>query len=587
MNIAFFARRPLLTVFALLLATGAKAQIKPLPDSQVRPIIEQFNADRLTLERFYNMDYAPTRLARMLDFMRTAETRLAPLNFESLSQKERVDYLLLRNFLTKENRRLAFQRDRLEETRTIVPFTEAVSGLEEKRWRFLPVNPEQAADTLDKLSKEIKEIRAKVAAAVAKPESNPLKVSPVLANRAAGLLGELKQTLSLWFRNYDGYNPSFGWWCRRPYEVVDKQLEDYARYLRETVAGIKPGDDSVMLGDPIGREALLDDLKAEMITYSPEELVEIANKEFAWCEEQMKKVARDLGKGEDWKAALEDAKNHHVPPGEQELLVAESARTAIAFLDKHDLVTIDPLCRETWRFQMNSAEGQKSSPYAPYGGQKIIISYPTDRMEHESKQMSMRANNIASTRLVTPHELIPGHHLQTFVAERSNPYRRLFSTPFLVEGWALYWEMRFWDMDFPQTKEDRVGMLFWRMHRCARIIVSLNFHLGKMSPKEMIAFLTDRVGHERDAATAEVRRYIGGDYSPLYQVAYMIGGKQLYALQKELVGTGKMTERAFHDAVLRENSIPVDMIRASLAGTPLTKDYVTNWHFADAAMSRP
>ena len=27
--------------------------------------------------------------------------------------------------------------------------------------------------------------------------------------------------------------------------------------------------------------------------------------------------------------------------------------------------------------------------------------------------------------------------------------------------------------------EDRVGMLFWRMHRAARILFSLNFHLGR------------------------------------------------------------------------------------------------------------
>ena len=49
-------------------------------------------------------------------------------------------------------------------------------------------------------------------------------------------------------------------------------------------------------------------------------------------------------------------------------------------------------------------------------------------------------------------------------------------------------------------------MLFWRMHRCARIIFSLSFHLGKMTPQECIDFLVDKVGHERDNATAEVRR---------------------------------------------------------------------------------
>jgi uncharacterized protein (DUF885 family) len=122
-------------------------------------------------------------------------------------------------------------------------------------------------------------------------------------------------------------------------------------------------------------------------------------------------------------------------------------------------------------------------------------------------------------------------------------------------------------------------MLFWRMHRCARIIFSLSFHLQKMSPQECIDFLVDRVGHERENAIGEVRRSFNGSYGPLYQAAYLLGGMQLHALRKELVDSGKMTNRAFHDAVLRENSIPVEMIRASLTNQRLTKDFTTSWKF--------
>lgn len=72
---------------------------------------------------------------------------------------------------------------------------------------------------------------------------------------------------------------------------------------------------------------------------------------------------------------------------------------------------------------------------------------------------------------------------------------------------------------------------------------------------------------------------MNGSYAPLYQAAYLLGGIQLRALRKELVESGKMTNRAFHDAVLRENSIPVEMIRASLTKQVLTKDFTTNWKF--------
>ena len=129
-------------------------------------------------------------------------------------------------------------------------------------------------------------------------------------------------------------------------------------------------------------------------------------------------------------------------------------------------------------------------------------------------------------------------------------------------------------------------MLFWRMHRCARIIFSLSFHLEKMTPKECIDFLVDRVGHERDNATAEVRRSFTGSYGPLYQAAYLLGGFQLRALHRELVESGKMTERAFHDAVLRENAIPVNMIRASLTDQALSADYAPSWRFYASTVER-
>jgi uncharacterized protein (DUF885 family) len=177
------------------------------------------------------------------------------------------------------------------------------------------------------------------------------------------------------------------------------------------------------------------------------------------------------------------------------------------------------------------------------------------------------------------HELIPGHHLQGFMAARYRPYRSVFSTPFWGEGWALYWEMLLWDLKFPQTPEDRVGFLFWRMHRAARIIFSLSFHLGRMMVEECIDLLVKKVGHELDNATAEVRRSFNGSYAPLYQAAYMLGGLQIRALHGELVGSGKMTNRAFHDALLQQNRIPIEMMRAALTNQPLTANFTSSWKF--------
>jgi uncharacterized protein (DUF885 family) len=142
--------------------------------------------------------------------------------------------------------------------------------------------------------------------------------------------------------------------------------------------------------------------------------------------------------------------------------------------------------------------------------------------------------------------------------------------------------MILWDKkSFAKSPENKVGMLFWRMHRCARIIFSLKFHLGHKTPQECINFLVEKVGHERATAEGEVRRSFNGDYSPLYQAGYMLGGIQLYCLRNEIVGEGKMTEKQFHDRIMTENQMPIEFMRALIKEEPLTPDFKSSWRFYD------
>jgi uncharacterized protein (DUF885 family) len=340
----------------------------------------------------------------------------------------------------------------------------------------------------------------------------------------------------------------------------------------------RAGDTSDIIGDPIGHDALMAELAHEMIPYTPEELIAIAKKELAWCENEMKKASRDLGYGDDWHKALEHVKNLYVDPGKQPELIRDLAREAEKYVEDNDLLTVPPLAKEDWGMLMMTPERQLVNPFFT-GGANISVSYPTSGMSHEQKLMSMRGNNPHFSRATVHHELIPGHHLQGFMTSRYKPYRSVFSTPFWGEGWALYWEPLLWDRGFAQTPENRIGMLFWRMHRCARIIFSLSFHLEKMTPQECIELLVERVGHERENAAAEVRRSFETAYAPLYQAAYLLGGLQIYSLQKELVGGGKMTNKQFHDAILREGRIPVEMVRAILTQQPPPREFKSSWKF--------
>ena len=543
----------------------------------VAGLIERYEADHNELARFYgDRVLSQAHAKRMEKFYDESMVSLEGIEFDDLSQSGRVDYLLMRHRLEYRKKSLATSQRKLAEIEELVGFKNGILELYQGYRKRSPVEGRPTAEKLVKIQKAVSALERGIAL---NASEGTVVTTAVLALRAQKFVGELQRQLAGWYQFYDGFDPQFSWWVKQPYGQLKEGLEAYRKKLGQLVTGGKKGGEAPLVGDPIGAAALADDLAVEMLAYSPAELLVIGEREFAWCRTEMEKAAAEMGFGRDWGQALEKVKEDFVPPGEQDDLAAEIAKDAMEFIEKKDLVTVPDLCEETWYLKMLGKRQQETLPYAVYFGQAIGIAYPTDEMSQEKKLMSLRGNNRHFTRAVIPHELIPGHHLQRFMAARHATHRGIFRTPFYVEGWALHWEMLLYDLNYPRTPEERIGMLFWRAHRCARIIVSLKFHLGQMTPQEMVSFLVNEVGLEESGATGEVRRYIGDSYSPLYQCGYMIGGLQLRALYQEIVGEGKISPRVFHDTVLKLGPVPIGMVRATLLDTSLTRDYRARWKF--------
>ncbi|HEY2433191.1 MAG TPA: DUF885 family protein [Vicinamibacterales bacterium] len=342
-------------------------------------------------------------------------------------------------------------------------------------------------------------------------------------------------------------------------------------------------DDSKILGKPRGRDGLISDLRDNLIPYTPEQLIALANREFAWCEAEMKKASRQMGFGDDWKRALEKVKQSAVPPGGQPRMIMDLLDEAVVYLRANDLITVPGVAAESLHMTMMSPEMQLTSPFF-LGGDHILVSYPTDTMDFDARMQSMRGNNPAFSHATAFHEMIPGHNLVGYLNSRYRDYRPFLTSggPFYGEGWPLYWELTMYDLGFDRTPEQKVGALFWRMHRCARIIFSLNFHMGNWTPGQAVDFLVDKVGHERDNAAAEVRRsFESAQYQnqPLYQAAYLLGGLQLRGLRRELVDSKAMTNRAFHDEIMRQGNMPMALLRLRMTRQKLTRDMDVNWRF--------
>jgi uncharacterized protein (DUF885 family) len=577
-------------------------------------VIERYSVDLRDLNRVYGVPGSALRQAKIEGFYADQLRLLDAINFDALSQSGKVDYLLLRSRLEREQKQVVNEGRQDVEVAALIPFQQTIIGLEEARRRMETLDAQKTAAVL-----------AKVNADIAAARSANAKASPAILNRAATRLAQLRNTLRTWYNFYDLYDPKFSWWIDVEYKKLDEALGAHAQSLHTSSGMPGPLDTGAAFGGrgggggrggagaggggergeagtgggragaadrtaplgsneelsgigPVGSDALIEAFRATMIPYTPDELIALANKEFAWCDKEMLRASAEMGFGSDWKKALDAVKNKYVEPGQMIYLVRDLSREAIDFLEKHDVVTIPAALKMDYWEEAMTPQMQLVNPFFT-GGSTIQVSSPANSMTTGEKLESLRGNNIFFARATVFHELVPGHHMQGYMTQRYRTYRSIFSTPFWTEGMAFYWEMLMWDLGFTHTPEQRVGALFWRMHRCARIIFSLSFHLGKMTARQCVDFLIERVGFEPSNAEGEVRRSFNGSYAPIYQCAYMLGALQFHALHKELVDSGKMTNRAFHDAIYREHNIPVEMVRLALNGQKVARDYQTSWEF--------
>ncbi|HAF32701.1 MAG TPA: DUF885 domain-containing protein [Sphingobacterium sp.] len=547
----------------------------------IEPYIVQYGHDVEAINYFYgpmpkgwgNQQAAasPEQLARLQRLDNEYSNKLDKFPYEELETSGQVDFILLKRKLKSDLLALKEHESNYNRLSLYLPFAQRIFKLEKERRRGKRLAGE---DVAKELTRVVDEIDRSITALQEKTNIPDADV-----NFLVGLLNSLDLRITSTFDFYNGYDPEFTWWVPAIFQQVKSKLSDYKEKLAAKSDRKVFDDGSQIAGVPIGEKEINRRLKAEMISYTAADLLKLADQEFKWCEAELLKASREMGFGDDWRAAQEQVKNSYVPIGKQPELILKLYNDAQQFIQKNKLMDIPELADETWGMIMMTPERQRVNPFFT-GGREISISYPTNTMDQQAKLMSMRGNNPYFSRGTVQHELVPGHHLQYFMNRRYKPYREeAFNTPFWTEGWTLYWELLLYSKGFAKTPEERIGMLFWRMHRCARITFSIKFHLGEWTPQQCIDYLVDRVGFESANAHGEVKRSFEGSYDPLYQLAYLVGGLQLMRIKEEVVDQGKMSFADFHDRVIKENYLPMEMLRAIIKGEQLKPDHETNWKF--------
>ena len=160
------------------------------------------------------------------------------------------------------------------------------------------------------------------------------------------------------------------------------------------------------------------------------------------------------------------------------------------------------------------------------------------------------------------HEAVPGHHQQIALQQELDmpDFRKYgaFFTAF-VEGWGLYSERLGIEMDLYDTPAKNMGRLSYEMWRACRLVVDTGIHSKGWSKQRAIDFMTDNTALSEANIEAEVNRYISW---PGQALAYKMGELKIRELRRKATSElgNKFDLRAFHDVVLGQGAVPLDML---------------------------
>ena len=164
------------------------------------------------------------------------------------------------------------------------------------------------------------------------------------------------------------------------------------------------------------------------------------------------------------------------------------------------------------------------------------------------------------------HEGIPGHHLQFSIAQELPDvpaFRRFSEYNAYSEGWAFYAERLGKEAGFYQDPYSEYGRLENEMWRSVRLVVDTGVHDEHWSRQQMIDFFHQHTAMDDKNIQTEVDRYIAW---PGQALAYKLGQMKILELRaraKQALGP-RFDIRAFHDAILDEGPLPLDILDARI-----------------------
>lgn len=321
----------------------------------------------------------------------------------------------------------------------------------------------------------------------------------------------------------------------------------------------------------------------EALPYDARGLRDLGQREFDRLDAEMRTLADRIAGTPDWHEVISAANKDH-PLTEEAMRQTYEVWTERArdFLADEGLVTLpdgercavvpSPVFQRPVlgvAFYMappafsDSLTGHFFVPFAPEG---------TSAAEIDAR---LENNNHGGIPTTAVHEAYPGHHWHLVMRRiHATKLRRVLSTPYFNEGWALYTERMMRERGFFTEPIQELYQLEATIFRAARIIIDTSMHLGEMTFDEGVAFLVDRLAMPEPTARAEVGRYA---WWPTQASAYLTGCLAILDLRERWLAKRGLGDvpiadldpavlREFHDTLAKSGSLPPGLAARAMLG---------------------
>ncbi len=311
--------------------------------------------------------------------------------------------------------------------------------------------------------------------------------------------------------------------------------------------------------------------RGELLDLDVESLRQLGWDEYHRVADLMGHLAQTISGADDWPTTVRRLQQAHAATIDDMRSDYESmCQKARRFLTDRGLVSSPPDERcevipapSAVRATLAVASYLSPPMFKPSRVGHFFVPYPVDPDDHEEVRGLLESNATYSVATTAVHEAYPGHHWHLMTMKAARPIRRLFTSTYFIEGWALYAEATMREAGF-FSPEEELGQLEARLFRAARIVVDTSLHTGEMSVDEAVTFMHERALLPLPTARSEVTRYCSW---PTQASAYLTGAVAIERARAEWVGAGG-TPRAFHDALAGSGAMPVPLaVRAARGPT--------------------